>query len=611
MTTICAVKKDNQLAMAGDGQITMGQQVIMKGSARKIRRIYHNQVLVGFAGGVADAITLSEMFETKLSEHQGQLTRAAVELAKSWRSDRTLQKLEALLIVMDKENLLMVSGTGEVIEPDDGRLMSSPMTKFEWKKLSKLTCHYNRRDELIMSQLTPRYVVNELNKYIIGQDEAKRAIAIALRNRLRRLKLDPDMQAEVKPKNILMIGPTGVGKTEIARRLAEIANAPFVKVEATKYTEIGYVGRDVEAMVRDLVEASIRMVKKIKHQEVREEAYERALTRLAKALKPGIKQEKKQQAQPNDFMAMLQKMTQSQEEPQEVVTDDIKVSRRQIKEQLRQGLLNDKEVTIELEEKKLQLNNLNPMMEQMMDVQSEFQNLRPKKKIKRSVTVKEALELLTEEESDHLVNQDDINQQALELAQNSGIIFIDEIDKIATSSNHGGEVSRQGVQRDILPIVEGSDVQTKYGIISTDHILFIGSGAFHVAKPSDLIPELQGRFPIRVQLTDLKVDDFRRILQEPAHAILHQYQAMLATEGVEVIFTESAIDKMAEYAVLLNESTDNIGARRLHTIVETVLEELLYEAADMNMGRIEINGAYVSQRLDKIVESPDLSHYIL
>ena len=293
------------------------------------------------------------------------------------------------------------------------------------------------------------------------------------------------------------------------------------------------------------------------------------------------------------------------------MTDDIKVSRRQIKEQLRQGLLNDKEVTIELEEKKLQLNNLNPMMEQMMDVQSEFQNLRPKKKIKRSVTVKEALELLTEEESDHLVNQDDINQQALELAQNSGIIFIDEIDKIATSSNHGGEVSRQGVQRDILPIVEGSDVQTKYGIISTDHILFIGSGAFHVAKPSDLIPELQGRFPIRVQLTDLKVDDFRRILQEPAHAILHQYQAMLATEGVEVIFTESAIDKMAEYAVLLNESTDNIGARRLHTIVETVLEELLYEAADMNMGRIEINGAYVSQRLDKIVESPDLSHYIL
>ena len=393
-----------------------------------------------------------------------------------------------------------------------------------------------------MSQLTPRYVVNELNKYIIGQDEAKRAIAIALRNRLRRLKLDPAMQAEVKPKNILMIGPTGVGKTEIARRLAEIANAPFVKVEATKYTEIGYVGRDVEAMVRDLVEASIRMVKKIKHQEVREEAYERALTRLAKALKPGIKQEKKQSAQPNDFMAMLQQMTQSQEEPQEVVTDDIKVSRRQIKEQLRQGLLNDKEVTIELEEKKLQLNNLNPMMEQMMDVQSEFQNLRPKKKIKRSVTVKEALELLTEEESDHLVNQDDINQQALELAQNSGIIFIDEIDKIATSSNHGGEVSRQGVQRDILPIVEGSDVQTKYGIISTAHILFIGSGAFHVAKPSDLIPELQGRFPIRVQLTDLKVDDFRRILQEPAHAILNQYQAMLAAEGVEVIFTDSAID---------------------------------------------------------------------
>ncbi|MBD3948420.1 ATP-dependent protease ATPase subunit HslU [Tuanshanicoccus lijuaniae] len=465
-----------------------------------------------------------------------------------------------------------------------------------------------------MNQLTPRMVVQELDKYIIGQDEAKRAVAIALRNRIRRLKLDDEMREEVKPKNLLMIGPTGVGKTEIARRLATIAQAPFVKVEATKYTEVGYVGRDVESMVRDLVENSIRIVKAQQHELVKDQAQAKAIEKIAKALRPGQKVEKKAPA--NNGLGMfgdMFKMMQStvDEEPEEIVSDEVASSRRQIRQQIRDGLLDKHEVTIKLEEKKIQLNSLNPAMEQMMDMQESLNALKPKKKIERTVTVKEAVELLTEEEADRLVNQEDIHQKALKLAQENGIIFIDEMDKIATKNQNAGEVSRQGVQRDILPIVEGSQVQTKYGIINTDHILFIGSGAFHLSKPSDLIPELQGRFPIRVNLNDLTKDDFVRILQEPKNAIIKQYQALLATEGVTITFDEAAINKMAEYAVQLNETTDNIGARRLHTILETLLEELLFESAEMQMGEIQITEKYVTQRLDKIVENRDLSHYIL
>ncbi|MBR7927141.1 ATP-dependent protease ATPase subunit HslU [Aerococcaceae bacterium zg-ZUI334] len=465
-----------------------------------------------------------------------------------------------------------------------------------------------------MNQLTPRTVVQELDKYIIGQDEAKRAVAIALRNRIRRLKLDDEMREEVKPKNLLMIGPTGVGKTEIARRLATIAQAPFVKVEATKYTEVGYVGRDVESMVRDLVENSIRIVKAQQHELVKDQAQAKAIEKIAKALRPGQKVEKKAPANNGlgmfgDMFKMMQPAV--DDEPEEIVSDEVASSRRQIRQQIRDGLLDKHEVTIKLEEKKLQLNSLNPAMEQMMDMQESLNALKPKKKIERTVTVKEAVELLTEEEADRLVNQEDIHQKALKLAQENGIIFIDEMDKIATKNQNAGEVSRQGVQRDILPIVEGSQVQTKYGIINTDHILFIGSGAFHLSKPSDLIPELQGRFPIRVNLNDLTKDDFVRILQEPKNAIIKQYQALLATEGVTITFDETAIHKMAEYAVQLNETTDNIGARRLHTILETVLEELLFESAEMQMGEIQITEKYVTQRLDKIVENRDLSHYIL
>ncbi|MCW6665011.1 ATP-dependent protease ATPase subunit HslU [Aerococcaceae bacterium NML191219] len=464
--------------------------------------------------------------------------------------------------------------------------------------------------------LTPRSIVAELDKHIIGQEEAKRAVAIALRNRLRRLKLEDDMRQEVKPKNLLMIGPTGVGKTEIARRLADIAQAPFIKVEATKYTEVGYVGRDVESMVRDLIEQAIRLVKKQKHAEVRDKAEAKAIERIAKALRPGQKVKKTEPntaGMPFNLAEMFKNLTppSQEEEEQEVITDEIAASRRQIRQQIRDGLLDKHEVTIKLEEKKVQLNSLNPAMEQMMDMQESLNALRPKKKIERTVSVREAIELLTEEEAERLVNQEDINQQALKLAEENGIIFIDEIDKIATRNQHAGEVSRQGVQRDILPIVEGSQVPTKYGLISTDHILFIGSGAFHVAKPSDLIPELQGRFPIRVHLNDLTKSDFIRILSEPKNALLKQYQALLNTEGVEIDFTPEAIDRMAEYAVKLNETTDNIGARRLHTIIETLLEELLFESAEMSMGSITITEQYVEQKLEKIVENQDLSRYIL
>ncbi|MGO4937112.1 ATP-dependent protease ATPase subunit HslU [Fundicoccus sp. Sow4_H7] len=467
-----------------------------------------------------------------------------------------------------------------------------------------------------MTDFTPRQIVAELDKYIVGQADAKRAVAVALQNRLRRLKLDDDMQAEVKPKNLLMIGPTGVGKTEIARRLASVANAPFIKVEATKYTEVGYVGRDVESMVRDLVENSIRIVKEQQHELVHHEAETKAINRIAKALRPGEKVEKAKPANntygfPN-FQEMFGQFGQNQpEEEEEIVTDEIASSRRQIRQQIRDGLLDNHEVTIKLEEKKMSLGSINPAMEQMMEMQDSLNALRPSKKIERTVTVKEALELLTEEEADKLVNQDDINQKALKLAEERGIIFIDEMDKIATKNQNSGEVSRQGVQRDILPIVEGSRIQTKYGYIDTDHILFIGSGAFHFSKPSDLIPELQGRFPIRVNLNDLTKEDFIRILTEPQNALIKQYQALLATDGVEVIFSDDAVEKMAEYAVDLNQATDNIGARRLHTILETLLEEILFEATDMQMGTININAAYVVEKLDKIVENKDLSHFIL
>lgn len=461
---------------------------------------------------------------------------------------------------------------------------------------------------------TPREVVNELNQFIVGQQDAKRALAVALRNRYRRLLLDEEMKKEVTPKNLLMIGPTGVGKTELARRLAKLVDAPFAKVEATKFTEVGYVGRDVESMVRDLVENSIQIVTKLKQNEVKPEAYNAAVKRLAKILKPGI-MKKVANPQQDSILNMFQQMgipnPGIEPEMTEEVTEDVANSRREIEQQLKNGILDSKEVTIELTEKPLRMSGSGNQMEQMMQLQSVLDQMTPKKKVTRTVTVKEALELLTEEEANQIINQEDLNAEALKLAETSGIIFIDEIDKIATKGQKGGEVSREGVQRDILPIVEGSQVSTKYGLINTDHILFIASGAFHVSKPSDLMPELQGRFPIRVELQDLTKEDFERILTEPKNALLKQYKALLATENVEVVFTKEAVSKLAEIAFEVNSTMENIGARRLHTILETLLEELLFEAPSMQMGSIQITEQYVESKLNSIRADRDLSRYIL
>ena len=460
---------------------------------------------------------------------------------------------------------------------------------------------------------TPRQIVSELDEYIVGQNTAKKSVAVALRNRYRRLQLDEKMQQDITPKNMLMIGPTGVGKTEIARRLAKIVNAPFVKVEATKFTEVGYVGRDVESMVRDLVENAIQIVEKEQYSRVYTSAKKNAEKRLVKILVPGIKKEQKQST--NQFEQMMNLFNASQQntaEPQEEVTEDIRINRRTVLEQLQKGLLDSREVTIEVEDQKKPAPMMNNGLEQMgIDLNETLGALTPKKKVERTVTVKEALELLIKEESAKLVKDADIHSEAIKLAEESGIIFIDEIDKITSKSQQSGEVSREGVQRDILPIVEGSQVNTKYGIIQTDHVLFIASGAFHLSKPSDLIPELQGRFPIRVELDDLTAEDFVKILTEPNNALVKQYVALIGTENVSVTFTKEAIERIAQIAFDVNRDTDNIGARRLHTILEKLLEDLLFEAPDMQMGEITITEAYVDDKLGSIAANEDLSRYIL
>ena len=460
--------------------------------------------------------------------------------------------------------------------------------------------------------ISPKEIVKELDQYIVGQNSAKKSVAVALRNRYRRLQLEEKMKQYVTPKNILMIGPTGVGKTEIARRLAKIVDAPFVKLEATKFTEVGYVGRDVESMIRDLVENAIQIVKKEQYKNVRLQAQKKANRRLVKALVPGIKKEQKKSTNPYEQMMNMFNPAQQAEEPKEELTDEIRSNRQAIYEQLEKGLLDNREVTIQVDEPKTQSPMMNNGLEQMgIDLNETLGALKPQKKIERTVTVKEAREILIQEESSKLVNDADIHSAALRLAESSGIIFLDEIDKITSKSQQSGEVSREGVQRDILPIVEGSQVNTKYGPLQTDHILFIASGAFHLSKPSDLIPELQGRFPIRVELDDLTKEDFVKILTEPNNALIKQYIALLGTENVTVTFTLEAIQKIAEIAFQVNRDTDNIGARRLHTILEKLLEDLLFEASDMQMGEITITEAYVEDKLASIAKDEDLSRYIL
>lgn len=474
--------------------------------------------------------------------------------------------------------------------------------------------------------LTPKDIVERLDRYIVGQDDAKKAVAIALRNRYRRLQLSADMQKEITPKNILMIGPTGVGKTEIARRLADIVNAPFVKLEATKFTEVGYVGRDVESMVRDLVENAVHLVREQKRQEVRGKARQQAIKRVAKALAPSKKDTNTQQAQ-NPFASLFQGAGGNPQQQmanlfgggapdvEEDVSEEIATKRKDLVNQIERGVLDSREVDIMVEEKKQTPNNpMSQQMEQMGIDLSSLGSLGPQKKVKRTVTVKEAVDIFTDEEADKLINTEDINSEAIQLAENNGIIFLDEIDKITVREQQGGgngQVSREGVQRDILPIVEGSTVRTKYGTLKTDHVLFIGSGAFHMSKPSDLIPELQGRFPIRVELNDLTKDNFVQILTEPKNALIEQYKALIGTENVDVIFTMESIERIAEIAFEVNENTDNIGARRLHTIVEKLLEELLFESPSMQSGEVKITEKYVDEKIGEIATNTDLSRYIL
>lgn len=457
--------------------------------------------------------------------------------------------------------------------------------------------------------LTPRQITEHLNRHIVGQAEAKRAVAIALRNRYRRSLLSEDLKTEIIPKNILMIGPTGVGKTEIARRIAKLTNAPFIKVEATKFTEVGYVGRDVESMVRDLVEASRRLVKEEMMQAVQSQAESLANEALVKLLVPSKFKAKMPQ---NPFGMLFGQQGQINEQESPTEEAEIRSRREKIAEDLKAGKLETQWVTIEVTEQTPSLMDMMPGMDMgasgMQDMLASFM---PKKTKKRKLQVKDARRILIIEEANKLIDSDELAQEAISRAEQAGIIFIDEIDKIASKGSSSAEVSREGVQRDILPIVEGSTVTTKYGPVKTDYMLFIAAGAFHISKPSDLIPELQGRFPIRVELEKLTKEDFVRILKEPDQSLILQYKALLETEGVTIDFTQEAIERIAEIATEVNQDTDNIGARRLHTILERLLEELSFEASEIAPAHIEITEAYVDKKLGVIIKNKDLSQFIL
>ncbi len=441
-------------------------------------------------------------------------------------------------------------------------------------------------EEPILDELTPREIVRELDKYVVGQDDAKRAVAVALRNRIRRQKLEPELADEVMPKNILMIGPTGVGKTEIARRLAKLANSPFLKVEASKFTEVGYVGRDVESMIRDLVDIAIEMVREERLDEVAERAEKNAEERLLDLLMP----------------------------PQPEPSETAERTREKLREKLHQGKLDDRVVELDVKERgpSFEISTAQGIEEMDINLKDVLPGLFAGRTRKRKMRVTEALDYLVQEEEQKLIDMDQVTRVALERVERSGIIFLDEIDKIAgRESGHGPDVSREGVQRDILPIVEGTTVNTRYGFVRTDHILFIAAGAFHVSKPSDMIPELQGRFPIRVELKSLTESDFIRILKEPKNALIKQYTALLETEGIKLSFSDDALEEVARLAARVNESNENIGARRLHTVMEKVLDVISFEGPDLKKKNVKIDGAYVREQLSEIVKDQDLTRYIL
>jgi ATP-dependent HslUV protease ATP-binding subunit HslU len=446
-----------------------------------------------------------------------------------------------------------------------------------------------------MSQMTPREIVQELDKHIVGQDEAKRAVAIALRNRWRRVQVDEPLRSEITPKNILMIGPTGVGKTEISRRLARLAKSPFIKIEATKFTEVGYVGREVDSIVRDLMDIAVKMIREDAIAKFRHRAEDAAEERVLDALLPPPKQ-------PIGFA------TDVDDKPQDSDT------RQKFRKMLREGKLDDKEIEVEIQAMSVGVEIMAPpgMEEMTSQLQGMFQNIGGNRSTTRKLKVKDALKQLTDEEAANMLDEDELKSQALEAVEQHGIVFLDELDKVAKSSGtQGADVSREGVQRDLLPLVEGSTINTKYGMVKTDHILFIASGAFHISKPSDLIPELQGRFPIRVELKSLTTEDFVRILTEPDASLTSQYMALLATEEVDIEFTESGVRRLAEVAFQVNENTENIGARRLHTVMERLLETISFEASDKSGTHVQINAGYVDEHLAELSKDEDLSRYIL